>query len=136
MIQIIIYILLAILSLFGFVYLPVLSYRCSTDKPHSLIGAISRKRSFVRSYLWMIFVHLLISIGLGIYAIVRNFKEAPKYVEECASGSEDPSVLKSCEDGSKLFKIIMIAVFVFVWLLEICQFFIYFISVAFAHFFN
>jgi len=100
-IQIIIYILLAILSVFG------------------LIGAISRKRSFVRSYLWMVFVHLLLSIGLGIYAIVHNFKDAPKYIDECVSGSEDPSVLKSCEDGSKLFKGIMIAVFIFVWLLEI-----------------
>lgn len=68
-------------------------------------------------------MHLLLSIGLGVYAIVHNFKDAPKYIDECASGSEDPSVLKSCEDGSKLFKGIMIAVFIFVWLLEICQFF-------------
>jgi hypothetical protein len=100
-VQIVIYILLAIVSVFG------------------LIGAISRKRSFVRSYLWMVFVHLLLSIGLGIYAIVHNFKDAPKYIDECASGSDDPSVLKSCQDGSKLFKGIMIAVFIFVWLLEI-----------------
>jgi len=100
-IQIVIYILLAILSVIG------------------LIGAISRKLAFVRSYFWMVFVHLLLSIGLGVYAIVHNFKDAPKYIDECVSGSEDPSVLKSCEDGSKLFKGIMIAVFIFVWLLEI-----------------
>ena len=98
----------------------VLCYHYSTNQPYSLIGAISRKRSFVRSYLWMVFVHLLLSIGLGIYAIVHNFKDAPKYIDECVSGSEDPSVLKSCEDGSKLFKGIMVAVFIFVWLLEIC----------------
>ena len=71
-------------------------------------------------------MHLLLSIGLGIYAIVHNFKDAPKYIDECAGGSDDPSVLQSCQDGSKLFKGIMIAVFVFVWLLEICQFFISF----------
>jgi len=100
-IQIVIYILLAILSVIG------------------LIGAISRKLAFVRSYFWMVFVHLLLSIGLGIYAIVHNFKDAPKYIDECAGGSDDPSVLQSCQDGSKLFKGIMIAVFVFVWLLEI-----------------
>ena len=81
----------------------------------------------------MVLVHLLISIGLGIYAIIHNFRDAPKYIDECASGSEDPSVLKSCEDGSKLFKGVMIAVFIFVWLLEFCQFFIYFISVTYAH---
>jgi hypothetical protein len=68
----------------------------------------------------MVFVHLLLSMGLGIYAIVHNVKDAPKYISECASGSDDPSVLKSCQDGSTLFKAIMIAVFVFVWLLEIC----------------
>jgi len=100
-IQIVIYILLAILSVFG------------------LAGAISRKLGFVRLYFWMVFVHLLLSIGLGIFAIVHNFKDAPKYVSECASGSEDPSVLKSCQDGSNLFKVIMIAVFIFIWLLEI-----------------
>jgi len=100
-IQIVIYILLAILSVIG------------------LIGAISRKLAFVRSYFWMVFMHLLLSIGLGIYAIVHNFKDAAVYIDECASGSEDPSVLKSCQDGSKLFKGTMIAVFVFVWLLEI-----------------
>jgi len=100
-IQIVIYILLAIVSVFG------------------LIGAILRKRSFVRSYLWMVFLHLLLSIGLGIYAIVHNFQDASKYIDECASGSDDPDVLKSCQDGSKLFKGIMIAVFIFVWLLEI-----------------
>jgi hypothetical protein len=83
----------------------------------------------------MVFLHLLLSIGLGVYAIVRNFKDSPKYINECVSGSEeDPSVLKSCEDGSKLFKGVMIAVFIFVWLLEICQFFsFHFISVAHAH---
>ena len=75
----------------------------------------------------------MLSIGLGVYAIVHNFKDAPKYIDECASGSEDPSVLQSCQDGSKLFKGIMIAVFVVVWLLEICQF-IYFISVVLAHY--
>ena len=70
-------------------------------------------------------MHLLLSIGLGVYAIVHNFKDAPKYIDECASGSEDPSVLQSCQDGSKLFKGIMIAVFVVVWLLEICQIYLF-----------
>jgi len=100
-IEIVVYILLAILSVIG------------------LIGAISRKLAFVRSYFWMVFLHLLLSIGLGIYAIVHNFKEAPVYIDECVSDSEDPSVLQSCQDGSKLFKGVMIAVFVIVWLLEI-----------------
>jgi len=100
-VQIVIYILLAILSVFG------------------LAGAISRKLAFIRLYFWMVFVHLLLSIGLGVFAIQNNFKSAPTYVSECASGSDDPSVLKSCQDGSNLFKGIMIAIFVLLWLLEI-----------------
>jgi len=100
-IQIVIYLLLAIVSIFG------------------LVGAISRKRPFVRSYLWMVVTHFFISLGLGIYAITRNFQDASQYIDECTSGSDDPTVIKSCEDGSKLFKGIMIAVFVFVWLLEL-----------------
>lgn len=95
-------------------------YHCPIDLLYSLAGAISRKLAFIRLYFWMVFVHLLLSLGLGIYAIVHNFKDAPKYISECASGSDDPSVMKSCRDGSTLFKAIMIAVFVFVWLLEIC----------------
>jgi len=100
-IQIVIYILLAILSIFG------------------LAGVISRRLAFIRLYFWMVLLHLMLSVGLGIFAIVHNFKDAPTYVSECASGSEDPSVLKSCQDGSTLFKAIMIAVFVLIWLLEI-----------------
>jgi len=100
-IEIVVYILLAILSFFG------------------LAGAISRKLAFIRLYFWMVLLHLLLSMGLGIFAIHNNFKNAPQYVSECASGSEDPSVLKSCQDGSNLFKGITIALFVFLWLLEI-----------------
>jgi len=100
-IQIVLYILLAMVSIFG------------------LAGAISRKLAFIRLYFWMTFVYLLLSIGLGVFAIVHNFKDAPKYVSECASDSKDPSVLKSCQAGSSLFKGIMIALFVLIWLLEI-----------------
>ena len=111
----------------------LLSCHCLTDQLHSLAGAISRKLAFVRLYFWMVFAHLLLSIGLGIYAIHTNFKDAPKYISECASGSDDPSVLKSCQDGSNLFKGIMIAVFIFIWLLEICQFLCNVIRAALAH---
>ncbi|KAF8972926.1 hypothetical protein BDZ97DRAFT_1778389 [Flammula alnicola] len=99
-IQIIIYILLAIVSIFGF------------------IGAVTRKLGFIRSYLAMLIVHLLFNLGMGIYAIHRNFKDAPKYISDCASGSEDPGVLTVCRNGAALLKSLMIGVFILAWLLE------------------
>jgi len=99
-IQIIIYLLLAILSIFG------------------LIGAISRRLGFVRAYFGMLIVHLLFSMGTGVFAIYRNFKDAPKYISDCASGSEDPSVLRVCNDGAAMVKGVMIAVFILAWFLE------------------
>jgi len=98
--QIIIYLLLAIVSIFG------------------LIGAITRRLGFVRVYLAMLILHLLFSMGTGIYAINRNFKDAPKYISDCASGSKDEGVLRVCNDGAALLKSVMIGSFILAWLLE------------------
>jgi cytochrome b len=98
--QIIIYILLAFISIFG------------------LIGAVSRRLGFIRLYVGMLITHLLFSMGSGIYAIHRNFKDAPKYISDCASGSEDAGVLRVCQNGAALLKSVMIGVFILAWLLE------------------
>lgn len=66
-------------------------------------------------------MHLLFNVGTGIFAIHRNFKDAPKYVSECASNSAEPAVLKACQDGANLWKGVMIGIFVLAWLLELCQ---------------
>ncbi|TFK44556.1 hypothetical protein BDQ12DRAFT_673206 [Crucibulum laeve] len=100
-IQVCVYALLAILSLFG------------------LIGAIAKKLGMVRIYFGSLMFHLFFSIGCGIYAIYNTFKDSPNYVRECVSGSLDPSVFKTCKDGSTLMKALMIGVFVIAWLLEI-----------------
>jgi hypothetical protein len=69
----------------------------------------------------MLIAHLLFSMGSGIYAIHRNFKDAPKYISDCASGSEDPGVLQVCRKGATLLKCVMIAVFILAWLIETCE---------------
>jgi len=99
-IQIIIYLLLAIVSIFG------------------LIGAITRRLAFIRLYLAMLIIHLLFSMGTGIYAIHRNFKDAPKYISDCTSGSTDKAVIGVCNDGAALLKSVMIGSFILAWLLE------------------
>ncbi|KAF4621292.1 hypothetical protein D9613_000566 [Agrocybe pediades] len=98
--QIIIYLLLALVSIFG------------------LTGGIIRKLAFIRVYLAMLIIHLLFSMGTGMYAIHRNFKDAPKYISDCASGSKDAGVIKVCNDGAALLKGVMIASFIVGWLLE------------------
>ena len=70
----------------------------------------------------MLVTHLIFNLATGAFAIYRNFKDAPKYISECSSGSEDSAVLKSCQDGAKLWKGVMIGVFILAWLIEICQF--------------
>jgi len=103
--QIVIYLILAIISLFGF------------------IGAITRRLGFIRAYLSMLIVHMLLSLGLGIFAIIRNFKDAPKYYADCIKGpdgvpSQQASVINTCTNGTTLLKSLMIAIFVVIWLLE------------------
>ncbi len=89
------------------------------------IGAVTRRLGFIRAYLSLLTVHLLISLGLGIFAIIRNFKQAPKYYADCildANGvpSTQASVINTCTNGTTLLKGLMIAVFVTIWLLETC----------------
>lgn len=70
----------------------------------------------------MLITHLLFSLGSGIYAIHRNFKDAPKYISDCTSGSEDPSVLRVCQNGASVLKSVMVGVFILAWLIEICKY--------------
>jgi len=99
-IQIIVYLLLAIVSIFG------------------LIGAIAKRLAFVRLYLAMLIMHLLFSMGTGIYAIHRNFTDAPKYISDCESGSTEKAVIAVCSQGATLLKSVMIGSFILAWLLE------------------
>jgi len=99
-IQVVIYLLLAIVSIFG------------------LVGAIGRKLALVRLYFGMLVMHLIFNIVSGIVAMVHNFKDAPNYIAQCASASEEPAVLKSCRDGANLWKGVMVTIFILVWLLE------------------
>lgn len=70
----------------------------------------------------MLITHLLFSMVSGIYAIHRNFKDAPKYISDCASGSEDAGVLRVCQNGAALLKSVMIGIFILAWLLETCRY--------------
>jgi F0F1-type ATP synthase assembly protein I len=74
--------------------------------------------AFIRAYLAMLIIHLLFSMGSGIYAIHRNFEESPKYISDCISGSHDKLVTNVCKDSASLTKSIMIGIFIGAWLIE------------------
>jgi hypothetical protein len=99
-IQIVIYILLALVSVLG------------------LVGAITRKLGFIRLYFGMLVTHLIFSIVSGVIAIHRNFKDSPQYISECSSGSEEPAAIRTCQNAANLWKGVLIAIFIFAWLLE------------------
>jgi len=100
-VQIIVYALLAILSVFG------------------IFGAILRKRGLIRTYLAILTVHVLFSIASGVFSLYRFFQDAPEDVTKCIDNSTDKDVVTACQKGMSVMKGVLIAVFVFVWLMEI-----------------
>ncbi|PPR02982.1 hypothetical protein CVT26_004926 [Gymnopilus dilepis] len=66
----------------------------------------------------MLILHLLFSIGMGVYAINRNFKDTPKYISTCQSGSTEKAVIAACHQGATILKSVMIGSFILAWLLE------------------
>ncbi|KAJ3572399.1 hypothetical protein NP233_g3112 [Leucocoprinus birnbaumii] len=101
-IQVGLYIVLALVSLFG------------------LIGAIMRKRSLINLYFAILVGHLLFSFALGVYGMYRVFKDSPEYMEKCQNDSSDDKVfMKICREGDLLVKGIVVGVSIIAWLLEI-----------------
>jgi hypothetical protein len=80
----------------------------------------------------MLIVHLLFSTAMGIFAINRNFKDAPKYIAECSKGTDatDESILATCKNGATILKSLMIGTFIIAWLLETCASFLNSVSLG------
>jgi len=102
-IQIAVYLILAIVSLFG------------------LVGAIRKKRVFIKLYFLILVGHLIFSFALGVYGMYRTFRDSPEYMRECKSGSEDASIIKACQEGDMLMKGLVVSISIIAWLLETCE---------------
>jgi len=100
-VQIAIYLLLAIVSFFG------------------LVGVIIKRRKFVVMYWVMLVVHLAFSVIASIFSLSALFKSAPTDVTRCVNGSVNPQDLKDCQKAMAITKGIAVGVCVFVWLIEI-----------------
>ncbi|KAJ7497109.1 hypothetical protein FB451DRAFT_215881 [Mycena latifolia] len=100
-IQIIVYGVLAILSVSG------------------IIGAIFKKRGLIRAYFAILTVHVLFSVASGVFSLYRFFGDAPDDVNKCINNSTDDVAIQACQKGMSVMKGVLIAVFIFVWLMEI-----------------
>ncbi|KAF5386127.1 hypothetical protein D9615_002393 [Tricholomella constricta] len=87
-----------------------------------LVGAIGRKLALIKLYFTILLAHLLFSMGMGIYAIFRVFKDSSTFMDACMSSKSAASVenpKQLCVDGLKLLKGLSVTLFIIFWLIEI-----------------
>jgi len=100
-IQIVIYLLLAIVSVFG------------------LIGVLIKRRKFVVVYWVMLVIHLAFSVVASIFSLNALFRSASGDITRCVNGSVNPNDLKNCRRAMNVTKGAAVALCIIVWLLEI-----------------
>jgi len=92
-----------------------------TPRNLSLIGAASRRLTLIKAFLIILIIHLLASIGTGIYAIRITFMDEASYIDNCVSGSEDPAITQGCQHAIVLLKAFVIGIYILGWLLQTCE---------------
>jgi hypothetical protein len=100
----VVYTILAIMSVFGF------------------IGAIRRRRTLVSIFFSMLVAHLTFNIFSGIFMLYNLFhQEGDAAVQHCIQGSGEAPGLSAadCQKGISVIKGIAIGVLLVIWLLEI-----------------
>ena len=88
---------------------------------HSLIGAMSRKLGLIKFFFAMLVIHLIFSLGSGGFAIYRIFHDAPAYIDKCISHHGGSHASQVCHEGATITKVVVIALFILLWLIEICE---------------
>ncbi|KAG6820512.1 hypothetical protein H0H93_015985 [Arthromyces matolae] len=87
-----------------------------------LIGAIGRKLFLIRLYFTFLVLHLMFSLGIGIYAIYRIFKESSSFMKDCIA-AHPSTVYKNpqgiCSQSLKIVKGVTVTLFIVFWLFEI-----------------
>jgi len=100
----ILYTLLAIMSLFGF------------------IGAIGKRRTLVSVFFSMLVAHTTFSIFSGAFVLYNLFnREGADAVQQCITGTATEAGLSEaqCRHGFDVIKGIAVGIFIVVWLFEI-----------------
>ena len=92
--------------------------------PHTksrLIGTFAKKRRYIVLFRWVLIAHVLFSIASGSFALYRFFVDAPATVRSCIGGSKNEDAVEACKNGVNILKGVLIGVFLFVWVMEICE---------------
>lgn len=67
-------------------------------------------------------IHLIFSIASGGYSLYYYFKDSPAIVNTCINGSTDKVQIQTCKQGEEVVKGVLVSIFIFVWLMELCKF--------------
>ncbi|KAJ6451002.1 hypothetical protein C8R47DRAFT_1084229 [Mycena vitilis] len=86
-----------------------------------IIGAIMKKLGLIKAYFATLTVLVILSVASGAFSLYRFFEDAPILVLECIGNSTDSTVSKKCHDSVSILKGIIVGVFIFVCLIEICE---------------
>lgn len=98
----VIFTILALLSLFGF------------------IGTLIKQRDFVNAYASGLTLYLALSLCSGIYALYSLFhKNSQADITKCLNGSTDSVTREVCNNGIAIMKGVAVALYVAMWLLII-----------------
>ncbi len=126
------YTVLAIVSIFGFV---VSMHPCSLrlNLVIRLIGTITKRQSFVSLYSTTVWYHLGFSIATGVYFIYTLFhKVGNDDVNNCVNGDTSQSKQDECKKAFDTGRGIIIGLYIFFWLIELCMFPPPWFAIAFA----
>lgn len=94
----------------------------------SLIGTFNKKRSLISLYSTILFSHLGFSIITGAFFLYTLFHQTGTTdVDRCVNGSTESSKKEACETGFQVIRGIIVGLFVFIWLLELCKFLLSFL---------
>ncbi|KAJ7640064.1 hypothetical protein DFH06DRAFT_1216517 [Mycena polygramma] len=84
-----------------------------------IIGAIMKQLGLIKAYFATLTILVILSVASGAFSLYRFFEDAPILVIECINKSTDSAVFKKCHEGVSVIKGVLVAVFVFVCLIEI-----------------
>jgi hypothetical protein len=86
-----------------------------------LFGAFFKKIGLISALFSVLVFHLIFSVMSGIFTIVRVYDEDDDMLYDCAKDPNDNVGLDDCKKAMKVVKPVMIAIFVVVWLFELCE---------------
>lgn len=72
---------------------------------NSFIGVCIKKRGFITSYFFLLTVHLILSVVLGIVSLYNLFhKDGSEALQACKDSATTDEDVQGCSDGLGIFR--------------------------------